>query len=357
MPRILIAASGTGGHIFPALAVAESLPKFWTIYWLGVSDRIESKLLPHQYELSTLQVGGLQGSFLKKVWSFIKLVGAIPSVIAVIKSKDIDIIFTTGGYIAAPVILGAKLCRVKVLLHESNAFPGRVTRSLGRFCDLVALGFPDAIQYLNGCRTSVTGTPVRDVFFRKHSLPSWVPLGEGPLVVVMGGSQGAIGLNQMVRHTFDCLLKQGCRIVHLTGEKDRESSSWTHPNLVTKSFTGDIPGLLQHADLAICRAGAGTISELAICQTPAILVPYPFASDKHQDFNAAFCAENGGGLIIHQQQKSIKFFEELIIRLLKNLIDPNSSSEDLLYRMKKGMDSIAIKDSKEKLVDILISYL
>tara|TARA_Y100001968_G_scaffold154331_1_gene140975 strand:+ start:149 stop:1222 length:1074 start_codon:yes stop_codon:yes gene_type:complete len=357
MPRILIAASGTGGHIFPALAVAESLPMNWEIDWLGVPERLENKILPKDYDLTTLPLGGLQGNFFKKIVQIFRLLLAVKSVIALIKGRGIQIVFTTGGYIAAPAILAAKYCGIKVILHESNVLPGRVTRYIGRFCDVVAIGFPSSLQYLSQCKTILTGTPIRKPFEISQPLPSWIPSGNGPLIVVIGGSQGAVGLNQMVRAVYSFLLGNGCRVVHLTGEKDFMSTSMRHPNLIVKGFTDDMPGLLQHSDLAISRAGSGTISELSISSTPAILVPYPFASDDHQSFNALYAAENGAAVIIHQGANQENTLIQALSRLLNKRLSENMNNEDLLNKMKKGMQNIAIKDSTEKVLNIILQTL
>ena len=200
MPRLLIAASGTGGHIYPALSFADSLSNSWEIVWLGVPNRLEVELVPEKYNLIKLKVGGLQGNIFRKMFDLCKLLFASIQVSALLRQKKINVIFTTGGYISAPSILGAKMAGIPVLLHESNAIPGKVTRLMGRFCDHVALGIPSASEYLKRCRTSFTGTPVRSDFLLDKSLPSWVPLGEGLLIVVMGGSQGAIKMNEMVRN-------------------------------------------------------------------------------------------------------------------------------------------------------------
>tara|TARA_Y100001968_G_scaffold51762_1_gene42738 strand:+ start:51399 stop:52472 length:1074 start_codon:yes stop_codon:yes gene_type:complete len=353
MPNILIAASGTGGHIFPALAVADSLPNTWKISWLGVPDRLETQLIPEHYQLTTVVVGGLQGNFLNKFFQIYRFIVAIKSVIALFKERDIQIAFTTGGYIAAPVILAAKLYGIKVILHESNVFPGKVTRFMGRFCDLVAIGFPAADKFLPKCKTVCTGTPIRQLFRDLQPLPAWVPSGRGPLIVVIGGSQGSIGLNYMVRGVYKFLLAQGCRIVHLIGGNDLELTSISDKNLVVKQFTNDMPALLQHADLAISRAGAGIISELSICSTPAILVPFPFASDDHQTSNALYAAENGAAVIMHEGHDQEQTLIKILSRLLKSRLSDNCNGEDLLSYMRKGMKTIATSDSHLKLREII----
>ena len=172
MSRLLIAASGTGGHIFPALALAESLTNDWQVHWIGVPDRLERELVPKKYKLFTLNVGGLQGNAFRKLISLFRLLFASINVSLFIKRNHIEIVFTTGGYISAPAILGAKISGIPVVLHESNAIPGKVTRLLGRFCDFVALGFPPATRYLPNCRTIITGTPVREIFFISQGITS-----------------------------------------------------------------------------------------------------------------------------------------------------------------------------------------
>ena len=149
--------------------------------------------------------------------------------------------FTTGGYIAAPAILAARFCRRPVVLHESNAIPGQVTRLFGRFCTRVALGLPQAAEYLSGCRPEVTGTPVRDNFLKPAPCPEWVPAGDGPLLLVIGGSQGAVGLNRMVRAAAPALLANGCRIVHLTGRVDPDQGQLQHPAYICLLYTSPSP--------------------------------------------------------------------------------------------------------------------
>ena len=350
MTRLLIAASGTGGHLFPALAVAEALPDSWQVRWLGVPDRLETQLVPESIPLTTVRAGGLQGRGLNKLIQLIRLIGAIGSVRRLIRQERIQVVFTTGGYIAAPAILAARWCGVPAVLHEANAIPGRVTRLMGRFCRAVAVGLPVASDRIPGHRPLLTGMPVRTAFLQSQPLPDWVPLSDGPLLVVIGGSQGAVGLNRMVRAVVPELLEQGCRIVHLTGRNDPDVGQLQHPNLVERPFSDEIPGLLQHADLAVSRAGAGSLSELAICRTPSILVPFPQAADGHQEANAACAARTGGAVIVHQHAPDGTALRDTIVRLL-------GADGELLRQMRTGMEELAVWDADQRLVDLLGSLV
>ncbi|ABX08146.1 undecaprenyldiphospho-muramoylpentapeptide beta-N-acetylglucosaminyltransferase [Prochlorococcus marinus] len=351
MSCLLIAASGTGGHLFPALAVAEALPESWKVSWLGVSDRLESSLIPKKYQLSTIGVEGVQSRGIKRIVQIFKLLAATGSVICLIRRNRIQIVLTTGGYIAVPAVLAAKLTGKKVILHESNAIPGKATRLLGRLCDKVALGWPPAKKKLPGCKVTVTGTPVRKSFLMKNKLPSWAPSGPGPLIVVIGGSQGAVGLNDMVRAVLPFLLDQGCRIVHITGKNAQ--SKIIHTNLVEQPFSDDIPGLLQNADLVISRSGAGALSEFAVCEVPAILVPYPYAADNHQECNAIYASQFGAALIVHQHEPEGKALRNALERLLKKNLSQADTVENLLNLMRKGMAKMAVRDAHIHLMSLL----
>ena len=348
MPRLLIAASGTGGHIYPALALADSLSNSWTIEWLGVPNRLEIELVPKKYNLIILKVGGLQGNILRKMFELFKLVFASIQVSRLLAQKKIDVIFTTGGYISAPTILGAKLNGIPILLHESNAIPGKVTRLLGRFCDHVALGIASASDYLPRCKTSFTGTPVRSDFFLEQPLPDWVPSGEGLLIVVMGGSQGAQKMNEMVRNVLPFLLEKGCRVVHLTGKNDcfyRDISKVkTHPNLVLRHFSNEISALLKNADLAISRAGSGAICELIVTKIPSILIPFPQSADNHQEVNAAYIARFGGAIIVNQHNPE----ENVLKKILSKLLSSNS-----LMKMKSNMNKYDFVNPEKNIYEIL----
>jgi UDP-N-acetylglucosamine--N-acetylmuramyl-(pentapeptide) pyrophosphoryl-undecaprenol N-acetylglucosamine transferase len=357
MPTLLIAASGTGGHLFPALAVADALPPGWRVCWLGVPDRLETSLVPSRYPLHTVRAGGLQGRGLRRLLNLAQLLLASLAVRRLIRRERVDAVFSSGGYIAAPAILAARWCGVPMVLHESNAIPGKVTRLLGRFCAQVAVGLPQAAKRLPRARPLVTGTPVRQAFLEPAPLPDWVPAGEGPLLLVMGGSQGAVGLNRMVRPLIPRLAAAGCRVVHLTGSNDPEAGLLQLPGVVERPFSEELPGLLQHADLAISRAGAGSLSELAVCGTPTILVPFPQAADRHQDANAAAAAELGAALIVWQHPPDDEALERAVWRLLGPRLRGGEAAVDPLLELRAGMERLAVRDAEQRLVERLTALV
>ncbi|MCS5693693.1 undecaprenyldiphospho-muramoylpentapeptide beta-N-acetylglucosaminyltransferase [Cyanobium sp. FGCU-6] len=355
MPTLLIAASGTGGHLFPALAVAEALPAHWRVLWLGVPDRLERELVPGRYPLHTVRAGGLQGQGLRKLANLLQLILATLPTRQLIRRNGVTAVFSSGGYIAAPAILAARWCGVPVVLHESNAIPGKVTRLLGRWCTRVAVGLPQAAERLPRCRPLVTGTPVRAAFLRPAPLPDWVPAGAGPLVLVMGGSQGALRLNRMVRPLIPKLAAAGCRVVHLTGNNDAEAGGFALAGVVERPFSDEMPGLLQHADLAISRAGAGSLSELAVSGTPTILVPFPQAADRHQDANAAAAAAEGAAVIVWQHEPGEPPLEQAVWRLLGPRLRGTATAADPLAELGAGMERLAVRDADQRLAELMAS--
>jgi UDP-N-acetylglucosamine--N-acetylmuramyl-(pentapeptide) pyrophosphoryl-undecaprenol N-acetylglucosamine transferase len=342
--RLLIAASGTGGHLFPALAVAERL-KDYKIEWLGVPNRLEQTLVPSDYTLHTVPVEGFQTNLsLKTIKIFSGLVGSVFQVRRLLKERQIDIVFTTGGYIAGPAIAAARLQGIPVILHESNFLPGKVTRWFSRWCTTVALGFAGSSQYLPGASTCWVSTPVRSQFLTSQPLDLPIP-DDAPLIAVVGGSQGAVAVNQIVRNCAQAWLNEGACIVHLTGEKDPEADNLKHPRYFALPFYQNMAGLLQRANLAISRAGAGTLTELAVTKTPAILIPYPFAAEDHQTYNAKVFADAEAAYSYRQAELTPKLLEERVLTLLR--------SREKLLQMSEKMADMALVDSAERLANLV----
>ncbi|MGF1566734.1 MAG: undecaprenyldiphospho-muramoylpentapeptide beta-N-acetylglucosaminyltransferase [Nodosilinea sp.] len=318
--RLLVAASGTGGHLFPAIATAtELLQANYAIEWLGVPDRLETTLVPEPFPLHTVRMAGLQG---RPGIRSLKLVGqfgqALLQVRRLLKQGKFQGVFTTGGYIAAPAILAARSLGLPAILHESNALPGKVTRWLGPWCTTVALGFDAAQAYLPKARTVVVGTPVRADFLGATPPPLLDPAipDDVPLIVVVGGSQGAVAVNQLVRAAAPAWIQAGAWIVHQTGSNDPDAGAFNHPHYIHRPFFDAMAALMYRADLAVGRAGAGTLTELAISHTPSILIPYPFAAEDHQSFNATVFADAKAAVVMAQPDLTVDRLQGQVLQLL-----------------------------------------
>jgi UDP-N-acetylglucosamine--N-acetylmuramyl-(pentapeptide) pyrophosphoryl-undecaprenol N-acetylglucosamine transferase len=342
--KLLIAASGTGGHLFPAVAVAEKLPDL-EIEWMGVPDRLETTLVPKKYPMHLISVRGFQGkSIAKNLQTMRMLIGSIFTARKILKKGKFDGVFSTGGYISAPAILAAYSLGLPVVLHESNAFPGKVTRLLSPFCTKVALGFGSAAQYLKKAKTIYIGTPVRQQFLQRQKLDIPIPP-DVQVIVIAGGSQGAVALNNLVRDSASAWLATGAFIVHLTGDKDPASQALTHPNYLALAFCDNMAGLLQRATLVISRSGAATLNELMVCRVPSILIPYPYAAEDHQYVNAKCMAETGAAVVFRQEKLTAGFLAEEVLNLLK--------SPQRLGDMAHNTSQMGVLNSADLLADLM----
>jgi UDP-N-acetylglucosamine--N-acetylmuramyl-(pentapeptide) pyrophosphoryl-undecaprenol N-acetylglucosamine transferase len=347
--RLLVAASGTGGHLFPALAIAERLATQgsrdgipWTIEWLGVRDRMETELVGDRYPLHYVPVSGLQGGPIGAVKA---LIGLGLSIWQCYRLLDrFDAVLTTGGYIAAPAILAARLRGLPTILHESNALPGKVTRVCGRWCHTLAVGFAEAADRVEAPQVIHVGTPVRAEFLTPIGLDLAIP-DDVPVIAVMGGSQGAVAVNQMVRQCLPRWFEAGAWVVHLTGENDPEAGSIVHEQYISLPFYHNIAGLLQRSTLAISRAGAGAVTELSVSGTPAILIPFPFAAEDHQFYNGEIFVNAGAARMYRQADLTA---DQLAIEVLDLLHNPEA-----LAQMRQAMTSLAVTDSVDRLVNAI----
>jgi UDP-N-acetylglucosamine--N-acetylmuramyl-(pentapeptide) pyrophosphoryl-undecaprenol N-acetylglucosamine transferase len=351
-PKLLIAASGTGGHLFPALATAEQLPEYH-IEWLGVPNRLETQLVPDRYSLHTISVEGFQQRLgLGSLTILTRLVGSILQVRRLLQQNQFQAVLTTGGYIAAPAIVAARSLGLPVVLHESNALPGKVTRWLSPLCSAVAIGFASSAQYLPRAKTVHVGTPVRSQFRSalQENPALELPIPEGvPLIVVVGGSQGAVAVNQLVRQCALAWFEAGAWVVHLTGENDPDATALSHPQYIVLPFYDNMAKILKRANLVISRAGAGTLTELAVTQTPAILIPYPFAAEDHQTYNAKEFAQTGAALLFQQKELTAELLQSKVLYLLQ--------SPTVLEQMAAAMGKLAIEDSAEQLASLVRSLM
>ncbi len=308
MIRVVIAAGGTGGHVYPALAVAAELQdRGVDVHFMGTATGLEARVVPAAgFPLATVAMQGLRRSGWRRwvalPWSLNR---AVWGACQVLKRLRPHTVLAMGGYVTVPTGLAARLIGCPLILHEQNAVPGRAIRFLKGLASRILTGFPEAASQLD-CRAEWVGIPVRRELLMNEAL--WQPRDsghEGPLrILAFGGSQGAHFLNQ---HLPVCLgqTRHAVEIYHQAGEKEllKVREAYKDQGIVaeTTAFIEDMARAYAKADLAICRSGAATVAELAVVGMPAVLVPFPFAVGAHQHRNAEALVKRGAAVCIPQE--------------------------------------------------------
>ena len=318
---ILIMAGGTGGHIFPALAVADCLrTKGWNITWLGAPNSMEAELVPkHGYPMAWVNFSGLRGKgLLRKLMLPLNLLRAMWQSAVALFSLRPDVVLGMGGYITFPGGIMAALLRRPLLIHEQNSIAGLSNRVLARFAARVLSGFPQVLPKAEWC-----GNPVRDSIAALPEPQQRYSAHYGMLnVLVVGGSLGAKAINECVPQALALLPRTaGITVVHQTGKQHFEAvqSAYRQAGVAAeiKPFLEDMAQHYDWADVVICRAGALTVAELAAAGVASILVPFPFAVDDHQTGNARFLSERGAAILLPQQEMTPQHLAELILNMTR----------------------------------------
>ncbi|WP_434340348.1 undecaprenyldiphospho-muramoylpentapeptide beta-N-acetylglucosaminyltransferase [Motilimonas cestriensis] len=309
---LLVMAGGTGGHVFPGIAVAKELAQQgWRIHWLGTADRMEAQLVPkHGYDISFIDIAGVRGNGLKRlVLAPFRIVKSILQARQVLKEQQPDVVLGMGGFASGPGGIAAWLSGVPLVLHEQNAAAGMTNRILAKFAKRVLAAFANTVNLPKAERV---GNPVRQevVALGKLSLsePS-LPLN----LLVVGGSLGAKVLNDTLPQVLAHLANPCVHIRHQTGRGNSAAvlqaytetnyqADATIPTIEVSDFIDDMAQAYDWADLVICRAGALTVSELAVAGLPAIFVPLPHAVDDHQTKNALSLVTSGAAILMPQTE-------------------------------------------------------
>lgn len=329
MPRVLmIMAGGTGGHIYPGLAVAAAMSaQGWRVIWLGTRQGMETRIVPqYGYETAWLTMGGVRGNgWLRKLLLPAMLITASVQALNALLRYRPDVVLGMGGYPSFPGGLMARLLRKPLVIHEQNAIAGLSNRILACLADKVAVGFPTAFTHAGdkpipcGKVQSVwTGNPVRAEISALQS--DKTERGGRLRILVVGGSLGAAALNRAVPQALS-LIDEAERpeIVHQAGARHldelREHYARLGITADVRAFIEDMAAVYEWCDIAITRAGALTIAELAAAGVPALLVPYPHAVDDHQTRNAAFLVECGAAKLIAQAELSAEGLAQALRRL------------------------------------------
>jgi len=351
--RVLIAAGGTGGHIYPGIAVAQEIMRRdqnAKVTFVGTPRGLESRLVPQAgFDLSLIDSAGL-----KNVSAGARMRGALLLPRSFLSAWHLlgqfkpDVVVGAGGYVSGPVVLTAALTGRSTLIMESNAMPGWTNRVLARFVDRAAVSFTEALPYFRKGR--VTGNPVRKEFFEVQ--PKQRDSSNFSLLV-FGGSQGARAINESMVAALSKLngLRDRMRIKHQTGTADFEkvragynAAGWQGSSTIVTYIDNMVTDVAE-ADLIVCRAGATTTAELIAAGKASVMIPFPFAADDHQTKNAEAMQKAGGALMIRQSELTPEGLATEISRLVNS---PETVSE-----MEKASKSLSHGDAASAVVDMI----
>ncbi len=320
--KILLAGGGTGGHLFPAVALAQRLLETEPdseVLFVGTERGIEARVLPElNLPLETIDIAGFVGKGIGgKLALAPKLFRSMRQSGRILDRFRPDVVLGVGGYASGPVLMAARLKKIPFIIHEQNAWAGLTNRLLSRWADRVCLSFPETDSAFPRGRTIVTGNPLR------AGMEDCPPIPEGnPTLLVFGGSRGARAINDTMVETLPLLdsLKGRLRIIHQTGTEDLEAvregyrkAGWAPASAVP--FIRDMAGAYARAHLVLCRAGATTVAELTACGRPSIMIPYPFAAADHQTGNARALARKGAVLMLAQKELRADALSTLLLSL------------------------------------------
>lgn len=344
---IIVACGGTGGHVFPGLAVANELKRREHEVEVWFSGRTIETATHSGWDGPTFSTGARQVSMRNMIsmgLSFLKCLRAM-------KQKKPDALLAMGSYSSLPPVLAARMCGVPIVLHEANAVPGKAVDVLSRFAHTVATSFEETAQWLPGRRVVKTGLPVRETALSNQPRLDDVPAGAFTIFIT-GGSQGAHRVNELTSQAM-CLLKQDgvddFFVIHQTGAADeakiRELYQKNNVPSLVSAFIKDMGRAYATADLVICRAGASTCFELCLVGKPALLIPLPSAIRNHQHLNAATLVKCGGA------DEGIQ--RELTGRSINRYIINKKKSPEVLRKMSDALKSMSIRGAASRVADVL----
>lgn len=319
--RAILAGGGTGGHVIPAIAIANQLKKDYAaeVLFIGTARGIENRLVPAAgYPLQLVRVGALKNvSLLTRAKTALDLPRAVWDASRMLNEFAPDVAIGVGGYASGPAMLAAIVKHIPTLAFEPNIVPGFANRLVARFVSGAAVHFEETAKYFR--HAEVTGVPVRQAFF---DIPA--KRGGTPTVLVFGGSQGAHAINEAIIRCLPVLQREapGIHIIHQTGERDYNDALGAYHLRKESSevfkFIEDMPAAFARADLVVCRSGASTVAEIAAAGKPSVFVPFPRAADDHQRRNAEALAKHGAAVVVEESKLEGVWLAETIAALLQD---------------------------------------
>jgi UDP-N-acetylglucosamine--N-acetylmuramyl-(pentapeptide) pyrophosphoryl-undecaprenol N-acetylglucosamine transferase len=353
--RVLIAGGGTGGHVFPGIALAEEVvgrhPAHDAVF-VGTSRGLEATVVPAAgFPIELITVKGLKGKGLGQTLANLLLIpGALLRSIAILRKWRPDVVIGVGGYASGPVVLAAWLLRIPTAVQEQNAVAGVTNRILGRLVRTVFTAFPEAARHFPARKVQQLGIPIRRAMLENFMRPTRPH--DRLHVLVFGGSQGAHALNmrliEALPHLADVRDKVG--FTHQTGTRDREQVERGYAacgfTAEVKEFITDMSDAYAAADLVVCRSGATTLAELTVCQKPSILVPFPFAADDHQVVNARSLVEAGAAVMVEERDLTGERLANEIRRILTN--------PDRRKQMARAAGHLGAPQAAREIIDVCV---
>ena len=360
MKKILIAAGGTGGHLFPALAVVEKLKELYDdeidFQFFGRKDKIEGKIIPQlRYKFHTTNLTGLvKLASLKTMKIPFQILSSVLKLNKIIKEENIDAVLCAGAYLSYPAGLSAYFCKKKLFLMESNVNPGKAIKYLAKKADIIFTNFDETKNYFNeniAKKIKNFGNPIRKQIFEKVDKNTakefWKLDKEKPTVLIFGGSLGATSINNAVLKSLEKFANSQFQIIWQTGNANKIDTKLP-PNINLVNFIDDMALAYSAADLVVSRSGATTVTELTVVGKPSILVPLPSASNNEQFFNAKFLEKNSAAIIINNSDISEQLFDTV-----NKLINDFS----LLNKMSNSAKSLAKPDASELIAKEIYTQL
>jgi len=333
--RAILAGGGTGGHVIPALAIANQLKKSYgaEVLFIGTARGIENRLVPAAgYPLQLVRVGALKNvSLVTRLKTAFDLPRAVWDAARMLNQFAPDVVIGVGGYASGPAMLAALVKHIPTLAFEPKVVPGFANRMVARFVSAAAVHFQETAKYFR--HAEVTGVPVRQAFFEIAVLGTNQKRGEVPALLVFGGSQGAHAINEAMIRSLPVLRQEapGIHIIHQTGERDYNDALAAYRGLQDTAgasaasftfevfkFIEDMPAAFARADLVVCRSGASTVAEIAAAGKPAVFVPFPRAADDHQRVNAEALARAGAAVVVEESKLEGVWLAETIAALLQD---------------------------------------
>ncbi len=368
--KVVITGGGTGGHIYPALAIAEQLVNdsdVTDLLYIGKRNSMEQDVIPaHHIAFQGISFSGMPRTL---TWRFIpwgiQLIQSILEAYRLLNDFQPHMVFGTGGYVSAPVLMSAKLLGIPYIVHEPDAHPGLVNRLMGRWATAATGAFQEAQALIKTRDFNVTGNPIRGKIGHLTKADALACLGnpvvgwhaDDPVLVVTGGSQGSRTLNQAVIEALPELINRlGLRVIHQTGQglydetrvALQQNGFEAHPSLWVQPFFTDMAAVWGASDVALCRSGSLTLSELYICGLPSVLVPFPYAAADHQRKNAQASEQAGASVMIPDSDCTADRLVKTLEKLLSAPKDP-----ERLNRMREASRSLAHPDATQAIVSLI----